>query len=207
MQQPPGDCKDQRHGHVGGIFGQHAGRVGHGDAALGGGADVDIVDAIAVVGDQFKPFAGLAEDRSIDPVGDRGNEYVSLLDGNGKLGRRHRLVVGIEACVEQFAHPRFHDIRQLARHDNDWFDLPHGTRFRPNCCCYAVRYSRALNRRLPLTVNLASNGCETGFAPEYQMVRERQRLGSGLISMIAPYPPRHFSSKGPASGLRRHIQV
>jgi hypothetical protein len=41
------DRHDQRHGQVGGVLGQDAGRVGDDDAARVGGGDVDIVDAIA----------------------------------------------------------------------------------------------------------------------------------------------------------------
>jgi hypothetical protein len=33
LDQPARHREDQRHGHVGGVFGQHARRVGHGDAA------------------------------------------------------------------------------------------------------------------------------------------------------------------------------
>jgi hypothetical protein len=54
LGEPPRHGQDQRHRHVGGVFGQHARRVGHGDAALDRGGDVDVVDAVAEVGDQLE---------------------------------------------------------------------------------------------------------------------------------------------------------
>jgi len=42
LDQPPRHREDQRHGHVGGILGQHARRVRHGDAARIGGLDIDM---------------------------------------------------------------------------------------------------------------------------------------------------------------------
>ena len=54
LGQAPRHGEDQRHGHVGGVLGEDAGRIGHGDAALHGGRDVDIVDAVAEIGDQLQ---------------------------------------------------------------------------------------------------------------------------------------------------------
>ena len=44
LHHPAGGGEDQGHGHVGGVLGQHAGRIGDGDTAGVGGGDIDIVD-------------------------------------------------------------------------------------------------------------------------------------------------------------------
>ena len=51
----------QRHGHVGGVLGQHARRVGDGDAALAGGVEIDMVDAGAERGDQLQSAGRLCD--------------------------------------------------------------------------------------------------------------------------------------------------
>ena len=112
LGQAPRHGEDQRHGHVGGVFGEHAGRVGDGDAALHGGGDVDIVDAVAEIGDQLQPLARLAEHRAVDVIGHRRHDDVGGLGGGDQLGMAHRLVVGIEPGVEQFAHAHFDAVRQ-----------------------------------------------------------------------------------------------
>ena len=116
--QPARNRKDQRHGHVGGILGEDARRVGHRDAAAHRGGDIDVVDAVAEIGDQLELLAGLAEDADIDAVGHGGHEHVGDLRGLGEIGLAHRFVVEIEAGIEQFAHARLDDVRQLAGDDN-----------------------------------------------------------------------------------------
>jgi hypothetical protein len=59
-------------------------------------------------------LAGLAEHRTVDLVGHRRHDHVGDLGGLDELGLTHRLVVEIEAGVEQFAHACFHAVRQLA---------------------------------------------------------------------------------------------
>ena len=66
FHQPARHRQDQGHGHVGGVLGQHAGRVGDDDAAAGGGGDVDIVDAGAEIGDQLQLRAGLGDQAGVD---------------------------------------------------------------------------------------------------------------------------------------------
>ena len=58
------------------------------------------------------------EHRGVDPVGHGRHQHVGDLHGLGELGLAHRLVVEVEPRVEQFAHARFHGVRQLAR-DHD----------------------------------------------------------------------------------------
>ncbi len=47
--------------------------------------DVDIVDAVAEIGDQLELVAGLAEHRGVDAVGDGRHQHVGDLGGLGKL--------------------------------------------------------------------------------------------------------------------------
>ena len=46
---------------------------------------------------------------------------LSRLRPGDQIGLRHRHVVEVEARVEQFAHPRLDDVRQLARDDHQGF--------------------------------------------------------------------------------------
>ena len=103
---------------VGGILGQHPGRVGNGNAFVGGGLDVDIVHAGAEIGDQFEVGSGLRDQRRVDAVGNGGNQDIGGGHGFGQLCRRHRRVVIVQPRVEQFAHARFHRFGQLAGDDD-----------------------------------------------------------------------------------------
>ncbi len=124
--------EDERHGHVGGILGEDTGRVGHGDAAAERGRDVDMVNAVAVIGDQLELVAGLAQDRGIDAIGHGRHQHVGTLHGIGELGRGHGLVVEVEARVEQLAHAGLDAVRQLARDDDQrLFAVRHGS----TCAC------------------------------------------------------------------------
>jgi hypothetical protein len=112
-------CQDQRHGHVGGIFGQNLRRVGHGDAARMGCDDVDIVDAVAEIGDQFQLAVGIFKKLFGDLVGDGGHQDIGCADRVGDLLARQRRIVEIEPGVEQLAHAGLDRVRQLARDDNE----------------------------------------------------------------------------------------
>lgn len=125
FRQTARHCEHERHGHVGGVFVEHVGRVGDSDAFPGRCCDVDIVDAIAEIGDELQTLAGLGNERGIDSIRDRGNKNVSFLDRSHELGLRHALVVEIEARVEQLAHARFDLVRQLAGDDDERL-LPDG---------------------------------------------------------------------------------
>jgi hypothetical protein len=111
---------------VGGVLGQDAGRVGDGDAALDGGGDVDIVDAVAEIGDQLELLAGFAQHRGVDAVGDGGNQHIGGLHRLLQLGVAHRRVVVIEADVEKLAHAQLDAVGQFACDNNQRFlDLRH----------------------------------------------------------------------------------
>jgi hypothetical protein len=118
LGQPPRHGKDQRHGHVGGILGEDARRVGHGDAALQRGCHVDIVDAVAEIGDQLQLFAGMTEHGSVDVVGHRRHDHFGCFGSLGEIALAHRLVVEIKPSVEQLAHARFDAVGKFAGDDD-----------------------------------------------------------------------------------------
>ena len=105
LDQPARHGDDQRHGHVGGVLGEHARRVGDGDAATKRRGDVDIVDAIAEIGDQLQVVAGLGDHVGVDPVGDGRHQHVGVLHRLDQSRPGSSAVVEIEARVEQLAHP------------------------------------------------------------------------------------------------------
>ena len=84
-----------------------------------GGRHVDIVDAVAEIGDELQLLAGLA--RGVRRRSDRSRSERSRRrpHGLGELDLAHRLVVEIEPCVEQLAHAGFDDVRQFAGDDNE----------------------------------------------------------------------------------------
>ena len=57
----------------------------------------------------------------VDPVGHGRHQHVGGLQRLAELGLGHRLVVEIEAGVEQLAHARFDAVGQLARDDHQRF--------------------------------------------------------------------------------------
>ena len=133
LGDPPRDGQDQRDRHVGGVVGQHAGRIGDGDAALNRARHVDIVDAIAEIRDQPELLAGLRDDPGIDPIGHGRHEHVGGLHGLDQGCGAHRRVVDVEAGIEQFAHARLDHGRQLPGHHDQRLLLRHrsSSRIRP----------------------------------------------------------------------------
>jgi hypothetical protein len=123
--QPARDGQDQGHVHVGSILGEDARRIGHGHAARNRRADVDIVDAIAEIGDQFQLRTGSFDQGGIDPIRHGRHQHVSRVHGLHKFRLRQWLVVYIETRVEQFAHPRFDDVGQFACDDDERFLSAH----------------------------------------------------------------------------------
>ena len=81
--------------------------------------DIDIVDAIAEIGDQLQRAFRLLEKFLRDLVGHGGNQHIGGANGVGDLLRAHRRIVEIEPRVEQFAHAGLDRVRQLARDDNE----------------------------------------------------------------------------------------
>ena len=111
-----------------------------------GRGDVDIVDAVAEIGDQLEPLAGLARAprASIWSV-TVGTSTSALLHRLGELGLAHRLVVEVEARVEQLAHARFDAVRQPAGdHDQGLLAAGHSL---PLALIAPARPIRARDRR------------------------------------------------------------
>jgi len=107
-------------------FGEDARRIGDGDAAPQRRGDVDIVDAIAEIGDELQPLAGLGDQMGVDAVGDRRHQHIGRAHGFSQLGLRHRRVGFIEPHIEQFAHARFDLFGKLAGDDDERLRFAHG---------------------------------------------------------------------------------
>ena len=118
LDEAPGDGENQRHGHVRRVLGEDPGRVGDGDASFRGRVDVDVVDAVAEVGDELHLLARRPDDLGVDPVGNRRHQHIGRLQGLHQLRTAHWPVGVVQARVEQFAHARFDHVRKLARHDD-----------------------------------------------------------------------------------------
>ncbi len=119
LDQPARHRENQRHGHVGGVFGQNFRRIGHGDAARMRRRDVDIVDAVAEIGDHAQLAVGMLEHLLVDHVGDGRHQHIGRARGFGKLLRCHRRIVEIQPRIEQLAHPDLDRVRQLAGDDDE----------------------------------------------------------------------------------------
>jgi hypothetical protein len=116
---------DQRHGHVGRIFGEHARGVGDSDAASHRRLDIDIVDTGAEIGDEFEPIARLADHCLVDAVGNGRDQDLGLLDRLDQLGAAEGVVVRVEPGIEQLHHPGLDHVRELAGDDDQGFALGH----------------------------------------------------------------------------------
>ena len=117
--------QDQGHGHVGRVLGQDARRVGHADAALARGLEIDVVDTRAEGGDQAEVRAGLGQHAGIDPVGHGRDQDVGLLDRLDQLGLAHRPILDVQARPEELHHAGLDNVREPARDDHQGFVLRH----------------------------------------------------------------------------------
>ena len=118
LGEAAGDGDDQRHRHVRGVLGQHAGRVGDDDAARARRLQVDMVHTRAEIGDQLQPFACVSDQVGIDVVGDGRDQHIAIGHRSFKRGAVHLLVHAVQRCVEQLGHARHYGIGQLARYDH-----------------------------------------------------------------------------------------
>ncbi len=138
--------EDQRHGDIGSIVGQHARRVGHGDAALHGAGDINVVHPGPELGDQAQLLAGPGHQAPVDPVGHRRHQHVGGLHRLGELFGRQRDVCLVQSGVEQFFHPQFHRRRQLAGYDDFQLRCRHGTPVDHSYChCRLPEHPRRAN--------------------------------------------------------------
>ncbi len=118
FHDPPGHRHDQRHGHVGGVLCQHAWRVRHKDALRAGTRHVDMVYPVAEIGDQLQARAGLGDHCGVDMVGEVGDQDVAAAHGRDQFVLTERMIVDIQADVEQLHHPRLDDIGEFSGDDD-----------------------------------------------------------------------------------------
>ena len=107
--------EDQRHGHVGGVLGQHARRVGDDDAAVARRLEIDIVDAGAEIGDQLQLRAGsaLRTARSMRSV-TVGTSTVGGLYRLDQFFARHRLSSRLSWASKSSRMPRLDHVRGVS---------------------------------------------------------------------------------------------
>ena len=72
---------DQCHGHIGRVFGQHPRRICDRNTARKGRLHIDIVNAIAEIGDQTQIFSRLRQNSGIDPVSYGRHQNIGGPDG------------------------------------------------------------------------------------------------------------------------------
>ena len=99
------------------------------DPSPQGGGHVDIVDAIAEIGDELHLLPGESNQLGIDPVGNGWNDHLGGAQGFGESAARHRLVVDVEPRIEKFAHAGFDGVRQFAGHDDERLFPAHSSLF------------------------------------------------------------------------------
>ncbi len=135
----PRDREDERDRHVGRVLGEHARRVGDRHAAAQGRRHVDIIDAGAEIGDELHLLAGESDQLAVNPVGHGRHEHVGGAQGGRELIARHWLVLDVELRIEKLAHPRFNDVGQFTRYDNERFLPAHLVSRPPDWSCAASR--------------------------------------------------------------------
>ena len=118
------------------------GRVGDRDAAAERARHVDMINAVAEIGDELHLLAGLRDHRGADLVGDGRHHDVGFPHCLDDLSLRHRFVLEVETRVEKFTHASFDEIGQAPRHHDKGSFLAHERRpFRPGGVAAAVPVS------------------------------------------------------------------
>jgi hypothetical protein len=84
-----------------------------------GGHDVDIVDAVAEIGDHLELAVRLLDEIFGDLVGDGRHQHVGGAYRFGDLRLAHRRVIEIELRVEQLAHAGLYRVGQFAGDDDE----------------------------------------------------------------------------------------
>ena len=109
--------QDQRHGHICGVIGQHAGRVGDGDAALDRAFNIQIVDACAELGNVAQLAPGLGQEAGIDCIGHRRHQNVRAFHRIDETGLIEGRIGFVELGVEKLFQANLYRVRQSPRHD------------------------------------------------------------------------------------------
>ena len=117
LAEPSRHREDQRHRHVGSIFGKNARRVGNDNALRARRSKIDMIDANAEIRDELKSRAGLCNKISIDHVGNRRRKHVGGYHRLLKRSTRHGGTAQVDLGIEQFAHPVHHMIGQFGGDD------------------------------------------------------------------------------------------
>ncbi len=89
--------------------------------ALHGGGDIDIVSAIAKIGDKLELGAGSSNQFGIDAVGDRRHQNPGPLHGGNERIAGEGFVGLVPDQIKQLAHPRLDSLRQTAGQDDKRF--------------------------------------------------------------------------------------
>ena len=110
--------KHQGHRHVGGVLGENPRGIGDCDAALTRGIEVDVIDAGTERSDELQPRASLRQQPAVDAVGHGRHQHIGSFHRLDELGRRKRLVLGVEAGIEQLHQPRLDGVGQLPGDDH-----------------------------------------------------------------------------------------
>jgi hypothetical protein len=76
LDDAPRHGEDQRHRHVGRVLGQHARRVGDGDAALARGGTSILSTPVPKLAISLSSGPACARSRGVDAVGDGGHQHV-----------------------------------------------------------------------------------------------------------------------------------
>ncbi|MCY1222511.1 hypothetical protein D9M72_346060 [compost metagenome] len=121
LARPARDCKQQRHGNVGGAVGQNTRCVGHDDIGGLGGRDVDVVVADAIISKDLRPEAAAGEEFDRKPI---GNGWKYCVRGPERIGQpfgRHRHVAFVQGDVEPLCKHLFHGRRPATGDENAGF--------------------------------------------------------------------------------------
>ena len=93
LYQSARQSQNQRHRHISRVAGQNAGRVANNNAAFMGRININIIRAIAEIGDQLQARSGLLYQLAVNAVRDGGHEHIIVRHQGRKPGRVERPVL------------------------------------------------------------------------------------------------------------------
>ena len=112
LRNAPCDGQHQGHGHVGRVFGQHAGRVADQNTPLPRSGHINVVDTRAVVRDQLKPVACLPQKARVNCIGDRRDQNICAPHRGDQFCAGHRRVIFAQLDVKKLHHAGLDRLRQ-----------------------------------------------------------------------------------------------